>query len=204
MSPRQYRMGARADTIAATRDRIVRAAMELHAEQGVLATSWDEIAVRAGVSTATAYRHFSSLGELVPACARTVFDIITPPTVTEARDQFATLTSASARLEALVRRSCHCYAMGEGWLHAAQRERDFVPTLADALAVIEATLDTLILAAVGTQVPRIDRQLLFVLCNFPFWKSLCDCGHSTRAAENVIVRLVHAEATRLELDHKEG
>lgn len=203
MSPRRYRMGARADTIAATRDRIVRAAMDLHAEHGVLATSWDEIAVRAGVSTATAYRHFSSLGELVPACARTVFDIIQPPTVAEARDQFATLTSPSARLEALVRRSCHCYAMGEGWLHAAQRERDFVPALAGALEVIETTLDTLILAAAGAQTPRTDRQLLFVLCNFPFWKSLRDRGHSTRAAEHVIVRLVRAEATRLELDHKE-
>ncbi len=203
MSPRAYRMGARATTIAATRARVVEAAMTLHAERGVIATGWDEIAAHAGVSTATVYRHFPSLDELVPACARTVFDIIRPPTVDEARAQFAALDRASDRFDALVSRSCHCYAMGEGWLHAAQRERDFVAALDAALQLIETTLDTLVVAAAGRKLASIDRSTLFVLCNFPFWKSLRDRGLGPQRAEDAIIRLVRTEADRLDLDEEE-
>ena len=197
-------MGARATTVAATRARIVEAAMELHAARGVIATTWDEIAARAGVSPATMYRHFPSLAELVPACARTVFDIIQPPTVEEASEQFASLDTATARLAALVSRSCHCYSGGEGWLHAAHRERDFVPALDEALLVIETTLDTLIVAAAGRRLPATDRNTLFVLCNFPFWKSLRDRGLGQRRAEEVVTRFVAAEAARLGLTEKEA
>jgi hypothetical protein len=45
-----------------------------------------------------------------------------------------------------VRASCHCYAAGEGWLYAAQRERDFVPELPAALEVIKDTLRVLVVA----------------------------------------------------------
>ncbi len=179
---------------------IITAAMELHSERGVLVTNWEEIAARAGVSTATAYRHFPSLGELVPACARTVFDIIKPPTIEEATVQFATLPTATDRLELLVVNSCHCYSAGEGWLHAAYRERDFVPALDEALGVIEGTLETLVRAAAGGSMSRHDRDVLFVMCNFPFWKLLRDQNFSYRAALNIIVRLVQTEAVRIGLD----
>jgi AcrR family transcriptional regulator len=204
MSPRQYRMGARAEAIATTRARIVEAAMALHAERGVRETGWDDIAATAGVSVATVYRHFPSLDELVPACARTVFDIIQPPTVDEAAGQFAALDTASDRLEVLVRRSCHCYVMGDGWLHAAHRERDFVPALDQALALIETTLHTLVDAAVGRRLVHADHELLFVLCNFPFWRSLRQVGPTERAAEDAMVRMVRTEASRLALDDKEN
>ncbi|MCU1365599.1 MAG: hypothetical protein JWN39_1238, partial [Ilumatobacteraceae bacterium] len=73
-------MGARAEAVGKSRAAIVAAARELHAERGLVATSWDDIAERAGVSTATVYRHFPSLAELVPACAQTVFALIQPLT----------------------------------------------------------------------------------------------------------------------------
>jgi hypothetical protein len=44
MSPRQCTMAARADAVAKTRAAIVAAARELHAERGLVATSWDDIA----------------------------------------------------------------------------------------------------------------------------------------------------------------
>lgn len=75
---------SRADAVARTRDAIVAAARDLHSERGLAATSWEDIADRAGVSTATVYRHFPSTSELVPACARTVFDLIQPPTLEQA------------------------------------------------------------------------------------------------------------------------
>lgn len=196
-------MGARADQVARTREAIVHAARELHAAKGLAATSWDEIAGRAGVSTATAYRHFPSLAELVPACARTVFDIMQPPTLEEAAGIFATLDTASARFEQLVRSTCHCYVAGDDWLRAAYRERDFVAELDEALRLIEDALRVLIAAAAGRTLPKADQRLLFTLCNFPLWRSLRAEGVSVNAAEDTIVRLVLAEVARIGLDDKE-
>ena len=200
MSPRQYRMGARADAVARTREAIVAAARDLHAERGLTATSWEDIAERAGVSTATVYRHFPSTTELVPACARTVFDVIRPPTVEQAGATFGALDRAGDRIEQLVRYSCHCYAAGAGWLHAAHRERDFSGELDAALRIIEDTLRVLVTAAAGRRLSKADHAVLYVLCDFPMWWSLTATGLSTRAVEDALVRLVRAEVARIGLD----
>src|SRR2546423_15322144 len=68
MAPRTYRMTRRAAANAETRRRIVDAAIALHAEKGVLGTSWPDIARRADVALGTGYRHFPSRDQLVPAC----------------------------------------------------------------------------------------------------------------------------------------
>jgi AcrR family transcriptional regulator len=49
-------MGKRAAAAEETRRRIVDATHALHIEQGVAATSWDDIAGRAGVGVGTVYR----------------------------------------------------------------------------------------------------------------------------------------------------
>lgn len=195
-------MTSRAEGVARTRDAIIRAARDLHAERGLTATSWDDIAAAAGVSTATVYRHFPSLAELVPACARTVFDIIQPPTLEQAAGTFAALDLASERFEQLVRFSCHCYIAGSDWLRAAHRERDFSPELDQALDVIEDSLRVLVTAAAGCDLPDGDHQTLFVLCDFPIWWSLVDAGHDTESAEATLVRLVLADVDRLGLDDR--
>lgn len=190
-------MGVRAEAVAATRRQIVEAAKDLHAQYGVVITSWDQIAERAGVATATVYRHFPTLAELIPACARSVFDLIQPPTFEEAARTFAALDSRAARLAQLVRESCVCYGKGAAWLHAAHRERDFVPALDDALRLLEDSLAVLVDGAFGEPLERQDRDLLFVLCDFPMWWSLAAQGweHDTIAAH--LVRLVQAESARI-------
>ena len=200
MSPRRYRMGARADAVARTKATIVAAAREMHAQRGLAATNWEDIAERAGVSTATVYRHFPSLAEIVPACARTVFDIIQPLTIEQADATFGNLEQASARFEQLVRYTCHCYAEGADWLHAAHRERDFVDELDSALRVIEDSLRALITAAAGRRLSKTDHSIVFALSDFPMWWSLTATGLSSRAVEDAMVRLVDAEVTRIGLD----
>ncbi|MGH3362977.1 MAG: helix-turn-helix domain-containing protein, partial [Nocardioides sp.] len=118
MSPRKYEMTTRASATEATRGNVVAAAMELHARDGVRATSWEAIGRRAGVSTATVYRHFPASSDLVRACAREVFDLVRPPTLEEASVQFALMEDAADRFAHLARESAHCYRRGEGWLHA--------------------------------------------------------------------------------------
>lgn len=197
-------MDARADAVARTRAAIVAAARDLHAEQGLAATSWDDIADRAGVSAATVYRHFPSTRELVPACARTVFDLIQPPTLEEASATFAALERAGDRFEQLVRYSCHCYARGAGWLHAAHRERDFSAELDDALRILDDSLRVLVTAAAGRHLSKADHALLFVLCDFPLWRSLTVTGLPPRAVEDTLVRLVRAEVDRIGIDAETG
>ena len=190
MAPRKYSMGARADATAATRQKIVAAAKHLHAEGGIRATSWEEIAARAGVAQATVYRHFPSLAELIPACARSVFDLIKPPSLEEATARFSAIAEPSERLADLVRRSVACYALDEGWLHAAYRERDFIPELDAALLVIQDTLRVLVKAALGRKTARRVEARLFAVCDFPFYKSLLDAGLDRRSAEQTILKFV--------------
>src|SRR5947207_9411196 len=81
MAPRTYRMTRRAAANAETRRRIVDAAITLHAEKGVLGTSWPDIAKRADVALGTVYRHFPSLDQLVPACTSENAVRVKPPGV---------------------------------------------------------------------------------------------------------------------------
>lgn len=197
-------MTARSDAVAETRAAIVAAATQLHTEQGVVSTSWEDIASASGVSVATVYRHFPSLRDLVPACAQVVFDIIRPPTPDEAAVQFESMPAAEDRFEHLARESCHCYRRGEGWLHAAHRERDFVPELDAALSLIQDTLHVLVRAAAeGRRLDRRSGAVLFTLCDFPFWKQLVDQGTSYRVAEEIVVGLVRDTAVGLETRHRE-
>jgi AcrR family transcriptional regulator len=66
---RKYELKARAESQRETRDRIARAAAELHQEKGVARTTVAEIARRAGVTRLTVYNHFADLSELLPACS---------------------------------------------------------------------------------------------------------------------------------------
>ncbi len=76
--PRRYRMDARAASVEQTRRRIVEAAKILHADQGILGTSYEEIARRADVAPATVYRQFPTLSDLLPACACSIH-VLQPP-----------------------------------------------------------------------------------------------------------------------------
>ena len=81
-------MSTRASAAAQTRRRIIDATRALHTEQGIAATSWDDIAARAGVGVGTVYRHFPSLDELVPACGEISMQIVALPDPTACRALF--------------------------------------------------------------------------------------------------------------------
>ena len=191
MSPRRYQMTSRAAGTAETRERIVSAAMAIHAQKGLLGTSWEEIADHANVAPATVYRHFPSVAELIPACTRSIFAVVQPPTIGEASAQFAQLASPAKRLEHLIRESCLCYQRGAGWLHAARCEAYIIPAMGDAVRRLEASLAVLVRAALGkARVSHRTELLLRTLIDFPFWKSLIDAGMPPLKAQATMVELV--------------
>ena len=116
MSPRKYRMDKRKEAIEETRRRIVDATLDLHAEQGILATSWEDIAKKADVALATVYRHFPSLEELVPACGEQVIAIVKPPTLETVQEAFAAAPSRAERIKLLVHELFEFYDRGRIFL----------------------------------------------------------------------------------------
>jgi len=189
--PRRYRMDARMRAVDTTRSRIVGAAMELHAERGAMATNWNEIGQRAGVSAATVYRHFGSLDELIPACARTVFDVIGVIGVEQVEQVYAGARTPWERLERFIRGTCDCYAKGDGWLHAARREADLIPAMNRAVESQEKSNEVFIKAAfAGYEVDAQTATVVGALIDFPFWKSLVRGGMAHEQAVEVICGLV--------------
>lgn len=65
---RPYRLRQRRESMDATRERIVRAAFELHQERGPAYATISAIAKRARVERHTVYRHFPDLVALMRAC----------------------------------------------------------------------------------------------------------------------------------------
>ena len=72
MAPRRYTLGQRAQSAAATRDRIVDAAAALYQERGVNSTTLQAIADRADVSRGTILHHFGGSDGLLDAVAERV------------------------------------------------------------------------------------------------------------------------------------
>src|SRR5690242_9936980 len=147
MSPRKYDMGKRATAVAKTRRRIVDATRELHTEQGIAATSWDDIAARAGVGVGTVYRHFPSLDELVPACGELSMEIVALPEPAAIPALFEGLRTPAERIDRLVSVAFAIYERGSRELWVVRREPDAHPSIAALLDEVEASLRALVDAA---------------------------------------------------------
>src|SRR5262245_213115 len=100
--PRKYDMTRRAQTLEATRKRIIEATVAAHSDLGIQATSWDEIANRAEVGVGTVYRHFASLDQLLPACGAIVSETLALPSPEEIPALFDGARSLRERIRRLV------------------------------------------------------------------------------------------------------
>jgi AcrR family transcriptional regulator len=77
--PRKYKLKARAERQAHTRQRIVDATVELHATVGPARTTVSAIAEKAGVERKTFYRHFPDAAEVFAACSARFRELNPPP-----------------------------------------------------------------------------------------------------------------------------
>lgn len=175
MSPRRYDMSRRRASAELTRRRILDATVELHAEQGILATSWEDIARRAGVAVGTVYRHFRSLDELVPACGEISMPRLGLPDAGRRRELFAGVTDPRERLRRLVAECYAVYERGDDIVRAVRREpdRSELAAVAESHARIEEAIDALVAEALapleaGGRVAAAARAL----CDHDSWRAL--------------------------------
>jgi AcrR family transcriptional regulator len=191
MSPRKYRKDKRLAAVEETRRRIVEATMALHGEQGILATSWEDIARRADVSVATVYRHFPSLDELVPACGALTNMIIQPPKPEAAPVLFADISSLTDRVERLVHEFCAFYERAAPVFIGVRRESHLLSALQEWLAASDATRETFVREALQPIAPDEQTiQVITALTDFPVWQALIDRGVSKEVVTEVIKNLV--------------
>ena len=121
--PRSYRLGRRAEQVAATRARIVEAAIALYAERGVSRTTMQEVARRADVAPGTVLNHFPTPDDLATAAAERIVEDLRVPEpalldgIDDPRDRLGRLTHELATF----------YERGESWWQIYQREPGPIP-----------------------------------------------------------------------------
>ena len=170
-------MSKRAAAAVRTRQRIVDATRELHGEQGVAATSWDDIAARAGVGVGTVYRHFPSLDELIPACGEVTMQALALPQPATVPALFEHATEPSERVERLVREAFAIYERGAPELRAIRREADAHPRLAHDRDQLDASLSALVDTALQPlDTTQQDRALARALVDLNTWEALREQG----------------------------
>jgi len=190
MSPRKYDRTRRDAAVEETRRRIVAATLELHAEQGIRATSWDEIAARAGVGVGTVYRHFPSLRELVPACGVVTFERLALPDAAAASRALAGARGRRARLRRLVQELFALYERGAAEIGNVRRERGDpeLPMLVDAHRLVESSLDGLVAEALRPLgLARDAHAVTRALTDLAVWRSLREQGLTGERAVEVTV-----------------
>jgi AcrR family transcriptional regulator len=193
MSPRKYDMSRRASAAAQTRRRIIDATRELHTEQGIAATSWDDIAARAGVGVGTVYRHFPSLDELVPACGEISMQIVALPDPHHAPALFDGLDDPAKRIERLVQEAFAIYERGAPELRAIRNEPEVHPSVAEAGEELEASLTALVDAAVEPSgMTPADRAVVRAMVDLGTWQALRDQGLGPAEAVDAVSQMLVA------------
>ena len=183
------------------RQRILSATIELHTEQGILGTSWKDIADRADVAVATVYNHFSSLDELVPACGDLLMERLRPPAPEDAADVVGEAGTVGERLERAARELFAFYERGGAHLDVFPGERE-LPSIREWEAYQRATVEAFVRAAlVGTRPRPRTVQLISAFLDLTTFRSLESRGFDARTAATTMAR---AAACVLERDAQPG
>ena len=180
MTKRAYSMQRRGELEAETRERIVRATVDLHARHGGLGTSYAMIAKRAQVSPQTVYNHFPKLDALFDACTSHVLERA-PPLGPET---FRRGRSPAARLRLLAQAVYARHAFLQPWMRLSWYEAALIPELRAIMARGDAALRALIVAAVSPDREPIAgfAEAAFVILDYPAWQELARSRSSPEAA----------------------
>jgi AcrR family transcriptional regulator len=191
---RKYELKARAESQRETRDRIARAAAELHEEKGVAQTTVADIARRAGVTRLTVYNHFADLSELLPACAAHYEALHPPPDF----DGAFALEDPSARVRAVLPGLYRWYREIEPMFGKLFSDRASVPELdrlmEQGIDRMQAEIADDLAAAFAARGRRAERlnALIGLALDFWTWRRLTHEGLDDEAAAALMAAAIAA------------
>jgi AcrR family transcriptional regulator len=193
MATRSYNSDTRRQRQSELRARIAAAAAELHAIKGAVATSYADIAERAGVSLPTVYSHFPSQHDLMGACTSHVAAQAPPLAV----DEILGAPDLGSAAERLVAGADKLNAHFEPWM--AWHEQRLIPFLAEMGEVRRKRQGALIVELLSRHLgPGDHRELAAAwesLIHFDLWHRLVRAHKLSRlAVRALLVRLLLAAA----------
>lgn len=186
---RTYTLKKRADSQAATRRRIVEAAVELHSHVGPAATTFSMLAERAGVQRHTLYAHFPDERSLFVACSGLVGERDPMPDAApwgNIADRGERLSTGLRAVYDWYRRNAALMAcvLRDAEHHALTREistEQFGPSIAAFHQVLGAILDAK------------QQAMLGLALSFYTWRTLTrDAGLDQNATVAAMVRAVES------------
>lgn len=197
MEKRTYRLVERAKRQEETRQRIVEATAELHAEVGPAATTISAIAERAGVQRLTVYRHFPEEKGLLKACSA----------LNQARypapdpGLWSGIEDPAVRAEAALGALYEYYAGDARSFTRVLRDAEQLPALREVLAPMGEYLSWIAddLAArwePSAHAARGLRAAVGLALDFWTWRSLAEQGLSPREAAGLMAVLLDAAGQR--------
>ena len=127
-----------------TRERIIASSLELHTSQGIQATTWPEIADRAGVPVEIVEAMFPTLDDLARSCGQHVMESLKLPPADLAPEVFAGASSENERVRRMVETLFGAYERGGDGITAARRERNDVPAVAELMTELDNSFDALV------------------------------------------------------------
>lgn len=185
MSTRRYTPKVRQTQVFERQQRVAAATAELHAQKGASATSYADIASRAGVSLPTVYSYFPTQADLMSACTGhvgahapqfPVQAILAAPDLTDAADRLI------VALDGL-----HAYF--EPWV--SWRQEAVVPFLAELAATRRAQLTSMMAQILSQHRPGRQAACVAVwesILSFDLWQRLVRQHELPRARVRKILK----------------
>lgn len=180
---RPYRLQRRREAMDETRDRIARAAFELHATVGPAQATISAVAERAGVERHTVYRHFPDIVSLIRACTVHGMEVTGLPQP----DRWASIADPLTRLRTALEQMYAYYRANERLIGNILRDLPVMPELAagssdyqDHLGRIWGTVLAPWMQVRGARGNR-TRALVSTALEFGTWQALTSRGGLTDA-----------------------
>jgi len=185
--PRAYTLKRRAERQAATRQRIVDAAIELHQTVGPAATTVSDVAERAGVGRVTVYRHFPDELALAAACSGCYFERNPAPDV----DGWRSIADAYARLATGLREAYAYHRATEAMMTRVLADARDHPVMAPYHALWQRATDVLLEPwRLRGRRRALSRAGIALALRFETWRTLVrDEGLTDEQAVEVALRL---------------
>jgi AcrR family transcriptional regulator/DNA-binding transcriptional ArsR family regulator len=162
-----------------TRERIVESSLALHKELGVQATTWPQIATRAGVPVETVEAYFPTLDDLIMGCGQHFLESIRLPPPERAAEIFGGAASEQERVRLLVNTIFGAYEREGAGLEGARRERAQLPLVDESLEQLDVSLDALVAEALRPRRPDPSSiASVRALTDVTMWRALRDQGAS--------------------------